>query len=470
MRAYNALDFDGLIEKAVQLFEKFPSLLDTYSFKYIMIDEYQDTNPMQYRLATLLSKKHGNLCVVGDDDQSIYGWRGACVKNILDFPADTTVKLEQNYRSTPLIIKASNHLIKHNETRHSKTLFTSLSSDEKIEIFHAPSERDEAEGVIDRLLYLKKTKDYKWSDFAILYRSNILARPIEASLLHRKIPYQMFGGLELFERAEIKDLISYLKWIANPKDTESLLRIINYPRRGISNQTLDLLTKDSRAQEIPLMEFIEKIFDDVDYPLTGQGRDGLKRLLILFKEAKTRFESNPLKESTEWLIEEIGYKKQIDSEAKSEKARAFKWENIQYCLKELEAYEKEEKDPTLYDFVSSTQLGSKDIQHETEKPKDKVNLMTFHSAKGLEFPVCFLIGLEDHILPHEKSLLETGIEEERRLFYVAMTRAKKTLVLSMARKRPRFGKEANSSPSRFLFEIPQETMQVSSWRLIQGKT
>lgn len=486
MRSYNAVDFDSLLTLTVELFETNPSILEQFQtrYKYIMIDEYQDTNPVQYKLAQLLAEKHNNLCVVGDDDQSIYGWRGAEVKHILHFHSDTTVKLEQNYRSTPTILEAANHVIANNQERHKKALWSSSSSNEPILLFHAPNEVEEAQSVAQRIIALKKYKKLNWKDIAILYRSNALSQPFETALLgaafeedgkwKRGIPYEVFGGTEFYERAEIKDLLSYLRVIGNPLDQEALLRILNVPRRGISDKCLDLLTQYNRNEKIPLFEVLESVSSH-SFPLqdslSTKAITGIQQFLTTLGEAKARFEqkNTPLHSTFEWLIEAIDYKKAIKEDVKSDKMREFKWENVLLCIQTLSDYEnKTEEKASLTDFLSTTLLFPQDgPKKSTEHKEDKVHLMTIHSAKGLEFKACFLVCLEDHIIPHEKSLKESGLEEERRLMYVAMTRAKTYLTLSMARERKKMGKKTLTSPSRFLFEIPKHLLKITSYQTIE---
>ncbi len=483
MRAYNAVDFDSLLSLTVQLFEEHPDVLERYQdrYRYIMIDEYQDTNPIQYRLAKLISSKHNNLCVVGDDDQSIYGWRGAEIKNILQFESENQIKLEQNYRSTPNILKAANAVIANNAQRHAKELWSTKETGEPITLFHAPTEVDEARSIVQRMIKLRKEKNLSWREMAVLYRSNILSRPLELALMEavwekegkwvRGIPYEIFGGTEFFERAEIKDLMAYLKVIANPLDQEALLRIINVPRRGISDKTLDLLTQFNRTRKIPLwdllLEMASPLSSDLKTDLSDKAVAGIRSFVALIQTAQEKFAERPLHPSFSWLVDEIDYRKAISDDVKSEKMRDFKWENVAHCVDSMAIYEEEQTDSSLTDFLSNSLLCQERIvQKDKEQREDKVSLMTFHSAKGLEFTACYLIGMEDHIIPHEKSLMETGLEEERRLMYVAMTRAKKFLTLSMARKRKKMGKEIVTNPSRFLFEIPKELVCITSWQTI----
>lgn len=488
MRAYNAVDFDSLLSLTVQLFEEHPEVLAHYQerYRYIMIDEYQDTNPIQYRLAKLISSKHNNLCVVGDDDQSIYGWRGAEIKNILHFESETVIKLEQNYRSTPTILRAANAVIANNAERHAKQLFSAAPEGDLITLFHAPTELEEAQSVVQRMIKLHKEKNIAWKDMAILYRSNILSRSFETALMQgvwekegqwvRGIPYEVFGGTEFFERAEIKDLIAYLRVIVNPLDQEALLRIINIPRRGISDNALDLLTQLNRKRNVPLWSILEEVAaplsSDLKNDLSDKALAGIRSFVELIRTAQEKFSERPLHAAYTWLVDTIDYKKAIIDDVKSEKMRDFKWENVAHCIDAMAIYEEDliasgqENEISLTHFLSTSLLDQDQIVESKKQKENKVNLMTFHSAKGLEFTACFLVGLEDHIIPHEKSLLETGLEEERRLMYVAMTRAKKYLTLSMARQRKKMGKDIASTPSRFLFEIPKELLQITSWQTI----
>lgn len=478
LRAHNAVNFDNLINLTIQLFEEHPDVLDRYQeeFQYLMIDEYQDTNPAQFRLAELLSAKYNNLCVVGDDDQSIYGWRGAEIANILEFRRDHMIKLEQNYRSTPVILEAANQVISHNKNRHDKKLWSENPSDELIEVFTAPGEKEEVDGVIQRLLKLKEA-GVQWKDMAILYRSNALSRGFEMALINaswkkddswvRGVPYEVFGGLEFSERSEIKDLLSYLRVIANPKDQEALLRIINVPRRGVSGPFLDELTKINRGSNLCLWELLKEIRDEKRvFPKNPKGVSGIKAFVSLIEKAQMRFSNPPLNEAFTWLLEEIPYKKAIEEDVKSEKMRNFKWENVSECVNALSEFEKE-NEPILQDFIANTSLSKPSFAKEMKRSNEnKVKLMTLHSSKGLEFPYCFIVGLEDHILPHEKSLMETGLEEERRLFYVGITRAKKKLTLSMAKNRMKMGKLSKTTPSRFLFEIPKNLLNPTLHKVL----
>lgn len=482
-RAYNAVDFDHLLTLTVELFIKFPAILNRYQerFRYIMIDEYQDTNPIQFRLAEQLAAKYGNLCVVGDDDQAIYGWRGADVSNILRFADDAKViKLEQNYRSHNNILKAANAVITHNPARHPKTLWSGKEKDIPLEIFVAPTEQDEADAIAARLVYMKEKKGLAWSDMAVLYRSNALSRLIELSLLKQRwksgdqwvlgIPFEVVGGLEFYERREIKDLLAYLRVILNPKDEAALLRIVNLPRRGIGDIALDTLTAISRKNKQPLWSIFELAAQgqgEWEECLSKRVRTALQDFISIISEAKSHF-SHDLAEGLKWLLERTDFKRSIEEDVKSSDMRQMKWENVEQLISALAEYEdKQPETASLTDFVSSMVLElDADRYHQRIKHQDHVSLMTFHGAKGLEFEACFLIGLEEHLIPHEKSLKENGIEEERRLMYVAMTRAKTWLTLSLAKMRKRMGRETPSRPSPFLFDIPDNLIKRVKWHEI----
>ncbi|MCH9620923.1 MAG: ATP-dependent DNA helicase PcrA [Chlamydiia bacterium] len=465
LKAYNAVDFDGLLELTVALFKQHPEVRKKYEekFHYVMIDEYQDTNPIQYELIKLLTQKRKNLFVVGDDDQAIYGFRGAEVDHILSFPHDTSVKLEENYRSTQQILNVANAIIAKNSKRHEKELFSQKKNGNKPHIFHAPTEKEEAESIIRRILYLKEHKNLNWSDFAILYRSNNLSRTFEVALMQasyreegrfvRSIPYHVVQGTSFYERAEVKDLFAYLKVLNNPKDTTALFRILNYPKRGISTKTIEALNKEATRMDCSVFETLE-YYDHID--ISAQGKIGISIFNSIMDKAKSK---RKLANKVQFLIDELDLKCEIEKEVKSDQARIFKWDNIQTCLEMAETAD--EEGASLSDFVNGSILD--EHSHSRKKNKEGVNLLTFHSAKGLEFKACFIVSLEDGLIPHERSLEEGNIEEERRLFYVAITRAKKYLYLSMARSRLYRGKPMNRNASRFLFEIPKELLEFEAF-------
>jgi superfamily I DNA/RNA helicase len=478
LRAYNALNFDHLITLSAELLLSHPDILaQTRSqIRYLMIDEYQDTNPAQFRLAELLA---ANLCVVGDDDQAIYGWRGADVANILHFHADKMITLRENYRSTPQIVEAAGSVIAKNQKRYPKALMSMQPSGPLIQIFHAPDDEKEASAVVQKLLHIKTEHHLRWNDFAILYRSNSLSRQIEKALLQasyveegrwkRGIPYEVIGGLEFTERAEIKDVTAFLRVIANPLDQEALLRIINVPRRGVSDAFLDLLTQQARTTNQPLWNILQDISSrEALFQRHLKGVAGITQLLEILETYKRQFDRGSFADTLQQFLSDIDYEKAILDDVKSETMRQFKRDNVQECVHALRAYEQTApiSEQSLAHFLSETLLGQASFisaRHATSSITNQVQLITFHSAKGLEFTACFVIGLEDHILPHERAEGTTGIEEERRLFYVAMTRAKKWLTLSMAQSRMSLGKPRITQPSRFLFDIPKELLEVTSY-------
>lgn len=491
LRAHNAMDFDSLLTLCIELFEKHPKILGHYQerYRYVMIDEYQDTNPIQHRLAELLTAQSRNLCIVGDDDQSIYGWRGAEVQNILNFAEAITIKLEQNYRSVSTVLHAANAVIQHNQARHIKVLWGNQGMGEKIEVFHAPTERDEAEAVVARIVRLKQTKGLRWQDCAVLYRSNALSRSMEQALMRytwfdgkhyvRGVPYRIFGGTEFYERREVKDILCYLRVLLNPRDQEALLRIINQPRRGIGEHSLDLLTAYNRSAQVPLWEIFSGIassdakWEALRQQLSGTALSGIGSFIEMMAIARQQLQQLPLDAALQHLIQASDYMRAIKEEVKSERMRAMKWENVQELVSaakewvgqlDEEVLRVKTAEDHLADFIGTIALDSSWQQQARQKShEDCITLLTMHSSKGLEFPACFIIGLEDHIIPHEKSLKETGVEEERRLMYVAITRAMRYLTLSMATKRNYHGKEHQTKPSRFLFDLPQELLHVTRW-------
>ena len=463
MKAHNALDFDDLLEVTLQLFENFPHVLSVYQqrYRYIMIDEYQDTNRIQYELAEKLAHRHGNLFVVGDDDQSIYAFRGSDIRLILEFPHTSLIKLEQNYRSTPGILAIANHVIEKNPNRHGKTLRTAQIDPNLPHLFVAPTEEDEAKAVVLRILKLKEEKCLDWSDFAILYRSNTLARIFEVELLnaHRKegdrfvrgIPYEVVQWTEFYERAEVKDLLAYLRMFHNPCDETAILRIINYPRRGISPDALKKITERQRSHHERLLHTLRHLPDS----LSSAAKAGAAGFIRLIEEGQNTFKTRPLADAIRWLIHTIELQECLRQENKDDKMFQFKWQNVQAFVE----LAKTSGTNDLGEFLGGCMLDRLHKQNAGGE-RDRVQLLTFHSAKGLEFSACFLTCLEDELLPHEKSREEGTLEEERRLFYVAITRAKRYLTLSMAQKRKKYGAMKATNPSRFLFDIPKHCLEI----------
>ncbi|MCZ6528129.1 MAG: UvrD-helicase domain-containing protein [Candidatus Dadabacteria bacterium] len=454
LRKSNALDFGDLLHVTVKLFEKNPEVLQNYQnkFQHILVDEYQDTNHVQYKIVELLSRKHRNIFVVGDDNQSIYGWRGADIKNILNFEKDYSdaqiIKLERNYRSTKTILEAANKLILQNKNRHDKNLWTKNATGDQINYYEARDDKDEAKHVCSQIGIETKNGGYSNKDIAIFFRTNTQSRLIEEELLHKGIPYKIVGGTEFYKRTEIKDILAFLKVIANPSNEISLKRIINVPPRGIGKVTVNKLDEIAREKEISFFEAIklalEKKLLSNSVIIKVERLYNLLTQLIEFSE----------KDDIVSLINYVLYKtKYLDMLEREEERR----ENIGEILNLAAEFEKERDHATLNDFLDSVSLAS-DLDNLIEN-SDQVTLMTLHSAKGLEFPVVFIVGMEENLLPHFNSTMNGQVEEERRLFYVGITRAKEKLYLAGATKRMIFGKQQWSIPSRFISELPKELIK-----------
>lgn len=456
LKVNNSLDFDDLIMLTVQLFQNNSEVLDYYQnkFKYIHIDEYQDTNRAQYILTSLLASRHKNICVVGDTDQSIYSWRGADINNILsfeeDYPNAKIIFLEQNYRSTKNILKAANALIKNNLQRKEKNLWTENDTGKEITLFSAMNEQEEAYFIAEKIeSYLKEGK--KLSDFSVLYRTNAQSRVIEEVFMKTKIPYRIFGGTKFYERKEIKDILAYLRLIANSDDDIGLRRVINVPKRGIGSVTIDKIADYASSQNISMHNAIMTAdFIGLNGPTTKK--------VVKFAELLNSFsaEKNNLSvtELTEKVLEETKYIEELQNEKSLEAESRI--ENIGEFLSVTSQFDSNNEDNSLETFLSEVALVS-DLDNENKYQGEQVTLMTLHSAKGLEFPVIFLTGLEEGIFPHKRALMdEEEMEEERRLAYVGLTRAEKDLYLCNASSRMIYGKKVINSPSRFISEIPEE--------------
>ncbi|MCL5773520.1 MAG: DNA helicase PcrA [Firmicutes bacterium] len=456
----HAMDFDDLLMKTVELFQNFPEVLEKYreKFRYVHIDEYQDVNYTQYMLVKLLAEKHRNLCAVGDDDQSIYGFRGADITIILkfeeDYPEAKIIKLEQNYRSTKIILDAANYLVRNNIGRKDKTLWTANASRAKIIKYTAANEREEARFAITEIKKKVREREKNYGDFAILYRTNAQSRIYEEVLLQEGIPYKLVGGLRFYDRKEIKDILAYLKIIANPQDSVGLRRIINAPSRGIGLTTLSKLMEVSNSENISLYDVVLKIDDYKS--LIPRAAEKIKEFSKLIKKLKERAETLSLTELVRHIIEDSGYKDALQTEGTIE---AFsRLENIEELLSVTMEFEKTSEDTSLDAFLSEVSLMT-DIDTWSEDPL-AVTIMTLHSAKGLEFPVVIVGGMEEGIFPHSRSLSEPDqLEEERRLCYVGVTRARELLYLLNAYQRMLFGMTMENMPSRFLSEIPEEYLE-----------
>lgn len=457
LRKNNALDFDDLLLVAVKLLQSNEAVLDKYSkrFRYVMIDEYQDTNHAQYLLAKLLASHWKNIAVVGDADQSIYAWRGADIQNILDFEKDypncTSIKLEQNYRSTKIILDAANAVIENNEGRPKKNLWTDKTEGAKIQHFTAQSEHEEAAFIGDTIAKKHDIHGVPYGDMAILYRTNAQSRVLEEALIKRALPYTMVGGTKFYDRKEIKDVLAYLRVLYNPFDDLSLLRIINVPKRSIGATTVAKLQDYARANGTSLFMTLTQLHL-VD-TIKGKTKEKLEEFGILIFTLVAEMEDKTVLDILESILDRTGYLAQLEeSTDPQDQARA---ENIGELLSVAKDFQDTNPTGTVEDFLEQVALVN-DVDS-FEQEESKVTLMTLHAAKGLEFPIVFLGGLEEGLFPHSRTLMNPEeIEEERRLAYVGITRAEKELYISNATTRTVFGSTSSYLPSRFIDEIPEE--------------
>ena len=457
LRKNNALDFDDLLLVAVKLLQSNAAVLDKYShrFRYVMIDEYQDTNHAQYLLAKLLASHWKNIAVVGDADQSIYAWRGADIQNILDFEKDypncTSIKLEQNYRSTKIILDAANAVIDNNEGRPKKNLWTDKTEGAKIQHFTAQSEHEEAAFIGDTIAKKHDIHDVPYGDMAILYRTNAQSRVLEEALIKRALPYTMVGGTKFYDRKEIKDVLAYLRVLYNPFDDLSLLRIINVPKRSIGVTTVAKLQEYARANGTSLFMTLTQLH--LIDSIKGKTKEKLEEFGILIFTLVSEMENRTVLDILESILDRTGYLAQLEeSTDPQDQARA---ENIGELLSVAKDFQDTNPSGTVEDFLEQVALVN-DVDS-FEQEESKVTLMTLHAAKGLEFPIVFLCGLEEGLFPHSRTLMNPEeIEEERRLAYVGITRAEKELYISNATTRTVFGRTSSYLPSRFIDEIPEE--------------
>ena len=461
LKKNNALDFDDLLVKAVELFQSCPDVLEYYQerFRYIMVDEYQDTNTVQFKLISILAGKYHNLCVVGDDDQSIYKFRGANIQNILDFehvfPDAEVVKLEQNYRSTKHILDTANAVIAHNRGRKEKTLWTENEEGEPVYFQQFQNGYDEAEYITGEIRKKVRSGEAEYKDFAILYRTNAQSRLFEEKFLYANVPYKLIGGINFYSRKEIKDILAYLKTIDNGKDDLAVRRIINVPKRGIGNVTLNKVQDHAEALGISFFEALE---DAENIPSLGKALLKIQPFVTLIHEMRLKVADLKLEELIEEILEKTGYSQELkDEDTDESKARL---ENIDEFISKAVSYETAEEHPTLSGFLEEVALVA-DIDS-LDESDNRVLLMTLHSAKGLEFPYVFLAGMEDGLFPSYMSIAADNpteeIEEERRLCYVGITRAMKELTLTCARMRMIRGENQFNNVSRFIREIPPELL------------
>lgn len=467
LKLYNAVDFDDLIVLPIKLFRENPDVLERYRdrFKYIMVDEFQDTSHQQYELMHLLADE--NVAVVGDDDQSIYSWRGADYQNIINFEKDfkvTEIRLEQNYRSTGTILDAANGVISHNTNRKDKKLWSGKGEGKPIEIYMPENETEEANFIAESIQGIAIEEKKTYDDFGVLIRANTQSRYIEEAFLQANIPYTMSGGTSFFERKEIKDIISYLRVIANHDDDINLLRIINVPRRGIGRAAIQVINEEAEKLGSTLWTAIQSLVQTEDSAASENLKEDLHDFVNLIESNRQKLLSGRgLSKKVREMVEEINYKDYLITEySKSEKAVRFKLKNIELLLEMMERWEidPDNTNPSLFNYLNRITLMSRD-NGDDENDKGKVNLMTIHASKGLEFPVVFIAGAEEGLIPHQRSVDENSgnVEEERRLFYVAITRAREKLIISSCQKRRKMQAIIECEPSRFLDEIPQNLVE-----------
>ena len=457
LKENNAIDFDDIINFTIKILTENPDILEYYSekFKYILVDEYQDTNKAQFTLVTILASRYGNITVVGDNDQGIYSFRGADISNILnfekDYPGTKIIKLEQNYRCTGNILNAANAVIKHNENKYEKKLWTQNDEGELPTIHRADDEYDEGRYIVEQINHLKREEYFKNSDFVILYRMNSQSRAIEEILRREDIPYKIVGGLKFYERKEIKDIISYLRLIYNPSDNISLKRVINEPKRGIGKTSVDNVQEISENTGTSMFEIIKNA---EQYGL-NRLKANSQEFINLIEEMRSKINDLSISEIIKETLNKSGYVKALEAEDTTEAESRI--QNLEEFLTVAIEFEEQEAENSLADFLEGITLSS-DIDG-MEETEDSVTLMTLHSAKGLEFNTVFLVGMEEGIFPGYKSIGEPKeLEEERRLFYVGITRAKRYLYLTCSRKRTIFGSTSYNAISRFVNEIPKNLL------------
>ena len=452
LKENNALDFDDIINLTIKILEENKDILDYYTekFKYILVDEYQDTNKAQFRLISLLASKHGNITVVGDNDQGIYKFRGADITNILnfekDFPGSRIIKLEQNYRCTQNILNVANEVIKNNQNKYEKKLWTKNEEGNLPKVYRGQTEYDEANYVVDQIEHLKISEHYNYKDFAILYRMNSQSRSLEDVLRREDIPYKIVGGLKFYERKEIKDIIAYLRLIHNTNDNLSLIRVINEPKRGIGKTSIDNVEQIATTNGISMYEVIKRCDEFGLNRISAKSREFVNTI----EELRQIKDNIKISELIKQVLQQTGYTAALELENTDEAESRL--QNLDEFLTVAIEFEEQIADNSLSEFLEGITLSS-DID-EMEDSDESVTLMTLHSAKGLEFPVVFIVGMEDGIFPSYKSIGEDEeLEEERRLCYVGITRAKHLLYLTCARQRTIFGSTSHNMPSRFINEI-----------------
>jgi DNA helicase II / ATP-dependent DNA helicase PcrA len=473
LKTFNAVDFDDLLILAVRLLDEYPEVRKKWEerFEFIMVDEFQDTNRLQFDLVRQLGGRHRNVCVVGDDDQSIYGWRGAEISNILEFerhfPHPKIVKLEQNYRSTNAILGAANSIIRHNPRRRPKSLWCENGDGSLVRLVAVPDDREEANYVVGEVQKQQLAEQCPWAEFGVIFRMNAQSRLIEENLRRLHIPYRIVGGRSFFERREVKDLLAYLSCLVNPQDDVSLLRIINTPARGIGASTIELAIQESnRAKESLFETLLSETFQSL---LSQRAREAIRKFAELIDEYETKI-TQPLTDfarTVEELLLQIDYFPDLRRGCKTPEESLNREENVREVIRAISNYQARSTDG-LPGFLAETAL-DREYEEEPDKKVDGVTLITFHAAKGLEFNRVFLIGLEEGLLPHNRSKLEGNLDEERRLFYVGITRAKRSLTVTHCSNRLRYGSPAPCHPSSFLKELDPHFVEVLNFHELTNK-
>jgi ATP-dependent DNA helicase Rep len=463
LRAYNAVDFDDLILRPVELLRAHPEVLDRWQnrIRHLLVDEYQDTNGAQYLLVRLLVGPRGALTVVGDDDQSIYAWRGARPENLArlreDFPTLRVVKLEQNYRSTARILHAANALIANNPHLFEKRLWSEIGPGDPIRVLQCRDEQHEAERVVSEIVHRRVTKGERPGDFAVLYRGNHQAKPFEQALRDQNVPYLLSGGNSFFSRTEIKDVMAYLRLVANPDDDAAFLRVVNVPRREIGPTTLERLGNYAAARGINLLPACDEL--GLAQTLSGRHLEHLREFARWVTQHARRAESGDAVAAMRALLLDLDYDAWLREQSSSPKVAERRSENVRELLDWLERVQRDSPDGSLNDLVARLTLQDVLERQGEEEGTDRVHLMTLHAAKGLEFPHVYLVGMEEELLPHRASIEADTIEEERRLAYVGITRAGRTLTMTRAARRRRFGELVACEPSRFIAELPADDLR-----------
>ncbi len=473
LKTFNAVDFDDLLILAVQLLNEFPDVRTRWQnrFDFMMVDEFQDTNRLQLDLVRQLGGGHRNVCVVGDDDQSIYGWRGAEISNLLeferDFPNPKIVKLEQNYRSTSAILGAANSIIRHNPRRRPKSLWCENGDGQPVRLVQVPDDREEANYVVGEIQRQQLAEQCRWAEFAVIFRMNAQSRLVEENLRRLHIPYRVVGGRSFFERREVKDLLAYLSCLVNPQDDVSLLRIVNTPARGIGASTIELAIQESNKTNQSVFETL--VSEPFQHLLSQRTREAIRKFTELIGEFETKM-AQPLtnfSKIVEELLLQINYFQDLRRGCKTPEESLNREENVRELIRAIADYQARSTEG-LPGFLAETAL-DRERQEEPEKSADGVTLITFHAAKGLEFSQVFLLGLEEGLLPHNRSKLEGNLDEERRLFYVGITRAKRGLTVTHCTNRLKYGSPAPCHPSSFLKDLDSRFTEVLNFHELTNK-